>query len=103
MSLLFPGQNKALVDVLREKKATVFALDCIPRTSRAQAFDVLSSMSNIAGYRAIVEATNHFGRFLTGQITAAGKIPPAKVRALCVWSGSGWMEGWVGRVGRGGG
>lgn len=79
MSLLFPAQNKAIVDMLKQKKATVFALDCIPRTSRAQAFDVLSSMSNIAGYRAIVEATNHFGRFLTGQITAAGKIPPAKV------------------------
>lgn len=79
MSLLFPAQNKNIVEQLKQRKATVFALDCIPRTSRAQAFDVLSSMSNIAGYRAIVEASSHFGRFLTGQITAAGKIPPAKV------------------------
>lgn len=79
MSLLYPAQNKELISKLAARQATVFALDCIPRTSRAQAFDVLSSMSNIAGYRAVVEAANQFGRFFTGQITAAGKVPPAKV------------------------
>ena len=80
MSMLYPAQNKPLVEKLASKKPTaVFALDCIPRTSRAQAFDVLSSMANIAGYRAVVEAANEFGRFFTGQITAAGKVPPAKV------------------------
>jgi len=58
-------------------------MDCIPRTlSRAQTFDALSSMANIAGYRAVVEAANHFGRFFTGQITAAGRIPPAKVLVI---------------------
>ena len=62
-------------------------MDCIPRTiSRAQTFDALSSMANIAGYRAVVEAATHFGRFFTGQITAAGRVPPAKVCA-CVWGG----------------
>lgn len=57
-------------------------MDCIPRISRAQVFDALSSMANIAGYRAVVEASNHFGRFFTGQITAAGKVPPAKVLVI---------------------
>ena len=57
-------------------------MDCVPRISRAQVFDALSSMSNISGYRAVVEASNHFGRFFTGQITAAGKVPPAKVMVI---------------------
>ncbi len=82
ISLFFPARNGELLKVLQNKSCTVFALDCIPRVSRAQAFDVLSSMSNIAGYKAVIEGANHFGRFLTGQITAAGKIPPAKVLVL---------------------
>ena len=57
-------------------------MDTIPRISRAQVFDALSSMANIAGYRAVVEAANHFGRFFTGQITAAGKVPPAKILVI---------------------
>lgn len=79
VSFLYPAQNKELIDKLAEKNITAFAMDCIPRISRAQVFDALSSMANIAGYRAVVEASNHFGRFFTGQITAAGKVPPAKV------------------------
>lgn len=75
-----PGVNKKLVDTLVDGKITTVAMDCIPRTlSRAQAFDTLSSTANIAGYRAVVEAANEFGRFFGGQITAAGKIPPANV------------------------
>merc|ERR1719146_261002 len=78
-----PAQNKELVDKLVEKKATTLALDCIPRViSRAQAFDTLSSMANIAGYRAVIEASHNFGRFFAGQMTAAGKVPPAKVLVL---------------------
>jgi H+-translocating NAD(P) transhydrogenase len=79
ISMLFPVQNKKVVDLLAEKQATSFAMDMIPRISRAQVFDALSSMANIAGYKAILEASNNFGRFLTGQTTAAGKIPPSKV------------------------
>lgn len=72
-----------MIDKLAERKATVIGMDCIPRTiSRAQTFDTLSSMANIAGYRAVVEASNHFGRFFAGQITAAGRIPPAKVLVI---------------------
>jgi H+-translocating NAD(P) transhydrogenase len=74
ISLFYPGKNKELLEKLQAKQCTVFGLECIPRISRAQAFDVLSSMSNIAGYKAVIEGANHFGRFLTGQITAAGKI-----------------------------
>ena len=78
-----PAINKPLVDKLLEKKATVLALDCIPRViSRAQAFDTLSSMANIAGYRAVIEASHNFGRFFAGQITAAGRVPPAKVLVI---------------------
>lgn len=78
-----PANNPDLVDALRDHSVTTIAMDCIPRTlSRAQAFDTLSSMANIAGYRAVVEAANVFGRFFTGQITAAGKIPPAKVLVI---------------------
>lgn len=81
-SFLYPAQNKALIDELAKRKATVFAMDCVPRISRAQVFDALSSMANIAGYKAVLEAANSFGRFFTGQITAAGKIPPAKVLVI---------------------
>ncbi|KAL7055122.1 hypothetical protein AAHC03_024517 [Spirometra sp. Aus1] len=79
VSLVYPAQNKPLVDALAKKEITLLALDCIPRISRAQAFDVLSSMANIAGYKAVVEAASLYGRFFAGQITAAGRIPPAKV------------------------
>lgn len=79
ISLLFAAQNAELVQALAERKATVIALDAIPRISRAQKMDVLSSMANIAGYRAVLEAANCFGSFFGGQITAAGKTAPAKV------------------------
>lgn len=80
ISFVYPAQNKALVEKMQERKLTVLGMDCIPRTlSRAQTFDALSSMANIAGYRAVIEAANNFGRFFTGQITAAGRVPPAKV------------------------
>lgn len=79
ISFLQPAQNKDLVAKIAAKKATSFAMDMIPRISRAQVFDALSSMANIAGYKAVLEASNNFGRFLTGQVTAAGKIPPCKV------------------------
>merc|ERR1712223_1002694 len=81
-SFLYPGQNKELIDALAKKNLTAFGMDCVPRISRAQVFDALSSMANISGYRAVVEASNHFGRFFTGQITAAGKVPPAKVLVI---------------------
>ena len=79
ISFLWPGKNKELVQRLAERKATVLAMDQIPRISRAQKVDALSSMANIAGYRAVVEAASFYGRFFTGQMTAAGKVPPAKV------------------------
>ncbi|KAM3176311.1 hypothetical protein ACTXT7_006764 [Hymenolepis weldensis] len=79
ISLVYPAQNKDLVNKLASRKVTVLALDCIPRISRAQAFDVLSSMANIAGYKGVVEAASHYSNFFAGQITAAGRIPPAKV------------------------
>jgi H+-translocating NAD(P) transhydrogenase subunit alpha len=82
ISFIQPGQNKELMDNLAKKKISVLAMDSIPRISRAQKMDALSSMANIAGYRAVVEAAQHFGRFFTGQITAAGKIPPAKVLVI---------------------
>ena len=82
ISLLFPAQNEALVERLAARKATVLALDCVPRISRAQKMDVLSSMANIAGYRAIIEAAHLYGSFFGGQITAAGKTPPAKVLVI---------------------
>merc|ERR1712055_302276 len=78
----YPGQNPELLKALADKKLTAFGMDCVPRISRAQVFDALSSMANISGYRAVVEASNHFGRFFTGQITAAGKVPPAKVLVI---------------------
>ncbi|MBI1729094.1 Re/Si-specific NAD(P)(+) transhydrogenase subunit alpha [Candidatus Acetothermia bacterium] len=79
MCFLWPAQNQQLLQRLTAKRATVFAMDCVPRISRAQKLDALSSMSNLAGYRAVIEAAHHFGRILGGQITAAGKISPAKV------------------------
>lgn len=82
ISFLYPAQNKPLVDALAARGVTAFAMDRIPRISRAQTFDALSSMANIAGYKAVLEASNHFGRFLTGQVTAAGKIPPSKVLVI---------------------
>jgi len=82
ISFLYPAQNPELLKKLTESGATVMAMDSIPRISRAQKVDALSSMANIAGYRAVVEAAQHFGRFFTGQITAAGKVPPAKVLVI---------------------
>jgi NAD(P) transhydrogenase len=82
ISFLYPLQNKPLVEALAARGVTAFAMDRIPRISRAQVFDALSSMANIAGYKAVLEASNHFGRFLTGQVTAAGKIPPSKVLVI---------------------
>ncbi|RAL11239.1 putative nicotinamide nucleotide transhydrogenase [Aspergillus homomorphus CBS 101889] len=82
ISFLYPAQNKSLVEKLAARGVTSFAMDMIPRISRAQTFDALSSMANIAGYKAVLEASNHFGRFLTGQVTAAGKIPPSKVLVI---------------------
>ncbi|HSQ60953.1 MAG TPA: Re/Si-specific NAD(P)(+) transhydrogenase subunit alpha [Acidobacteriota bacterium] len=79
VSFIWPAQNPDLMKRLAERKATVLAMDSVPRISRAQKLDALSSMANIAGYRAVIEAAHHFGRFFTGQITAAGKVPPAKV------------------------
>ena len=83
ISTLNPSVNGDLLEQLQKQGATAFALDCIPRMlSRGQTFDVLSSQANIAGYRAVVEASNVFGRFFAGQMTAAGKVPPAKVLVL---------------------
>ena len=79
VSFIWPAQNPDLLKELEAKKISVIAMDSVPRTSRAQALDALSSMANIAGYRAVIESANQFGRFFTGQITAAGKVPPAKV------------------------
>jgi NAD(P) transhydrogenase subunit alpha len=79
ISFFWPAQNPELLELARTRGATVVAMDMVPRISRAQKMDALSSMANIAGYRAVIEAGNHFGRFFTGQITAAGKVPPAKV------------------------
>jgi NAD(P) transhydrogenase subunit alpha len=84
ISFIWPAQNEDLMKRLSARKVTVLAMDSVPRISRAQKMDALSSMSNIAGYRAVIEAAQHFGRFFTGQITAAGKIPPAKVLIIGV-------------------
>ena len=79
ISLISPALKPELVEQLATRPITVLAMDAVPRISRAQSLDVLSSMANIAGYRAVIEAANKFGRFFTGQVTAAGKVPPAKV------------------------
>ncbi|KAM3096296.1 Re/Si-specific NAD(P)(+) transhydrogenase subunit alpha [Phormidesmis sp. 146-35] len=82
ISFIWAAQNPDLLQRLADRKATAIAMDAVPRISRAQKLDALSSMANIAGYRAVVEAANQFGRFFTGQITAAGKVPPAKVMVI---------------------
>ena len=81
-SFIWPGQDQELMEKLSQRNINVLALDSVPRLSRSQSLDALSSMANIAGYRAVVEASHHFGRFFNGQITAAGKIPPAKVMVI---------------------
>jgi NAD(P) transhydrogenase subunit alpha len=82
IAFIWPAQNAPLLARLAARRATVLAMDTVPRISRAQKLDALSSMANIAGYRAVIEAANHFGRFFTGQVTAAGKVPPAKVMVI---------------------
>ena len=82
ISFIWPAQNPDLMNRLKARKATVLAMDCVPRMSRAQKLDALSSMANIGGYRAVIEAAQHFGRFFMGQFTAAGKVPPAKVMVI---------------------
>nr|XP_023669807.1 NAD(P) transhydrogenase, mitochondrial-like [Paramormyrops kingsleyae]XP_023669808.1 NAD(P) transhydrogenase, mitochondrial-like [Paramormyrops kingsleyae] len=82
VSFIYPAQNPDLMEKLSSQKCTVLAMDQVPRVTIAQGYDALSSMANIAGYKAVVLAANHFGRFFTGQITAAGKVPPAKVLVI---------------------
>jgi NAD(P) transhydrogenase subunit alpha len=82
ISFFYPAQNKELLEQAKARGANVIAMDMVPRISRAQKMDALSSMANIAGYRAVIEAGNNFGRFFTGQVTAAGKVPPAKVLVI---------------------
>ena len=79
---VYPARNEELIEALGQRKINLLAMDCVPRISRAQSMDALSSMANVAGYRAVVEASNEFGRFFTGQITAAGKVPPAKILVI---------------------
>jgi NAD(P) transhydrogenase subunit alpha len=79
---VWPAQNEDLMKRLAARGVTVCAMDSVPRVSRAQKLDALSSMANVAGYRAVIEAAHHFGRFFTGQVTAAGKVPPAKVLVI---------------------
>ena len=82
ISFVWPARSSEQLDLLRRRRITTLAMDCVPRISRAQKLDALSSMANIAGYRAVIEAANEFGSFFTGQITAAGKVPPAKVLVI---------------------
>jgi NAD(P) transhydrogenase subunit alpha len=82
ISFIWPAQNEELVQKLAARKATVLAMDAVPRISRAQKLDARSSMANVSGYRAVVEAAQHFGRFFNGQITAAGKFPPARILVI---------------------
>lgn len=82
ISFVWPAKSPKLLEALRIAKVSTFAMDAVPRVSRAQKLDALSSMANIAGYRAVTEAANLFGRFFTGQMTAAGKVPPAKVMII---------------------
>jgi H+-translocating NAD(P) transhydrogenase subunit alpha len=79
ISFIWPAQNKELLDRLAARKVTVLAMDAVPRITRAQRMDALSAMANIAGYRAVIEAASHFGRFFPGQVTAAGRVKPAQV------------------------
>jgi H+-translocating NAD(P) transhydrogenase subunit alpha len=82
ISFLWPGKNKELIDRMAARKLTVLAMDQVPRITRAQKMDALSSMANIAGYRAVIEAASFYGRFFTGQMTAAGKVPAARVLVI---------------------
>jgi NAD(P) transhydrogenase subunit alpha len=82
VSFIFPAKNQELIERLKKRSATVLAIDQVPRITRAQKMDALSSMANIAGYRAVIEAASFYGRFFTGQMTAAGKVPPAKVLVI---------------------
>src|SRR5690625_5078607 len=82
ISFFWPANEAELIEQLQKKQVTVLAMDMVPRISRAKSMDALSSMANISGYRAVVEAASSFGRFFTGQITAAGQIPPAKVLVI---------------------
>jgi NAD(P) transhydrogenase subunit alpha len=82
ISFAYPARNEDLLKALGERKINFLGMDCVPRISRAQSMDALSSMANVAGYRAVVEAAHQFGRFFTGQITAAGKVPPAKILVI---------------------
>ena len=91
ISFFYPAANEKLMEAASKKGASVIAMDMVPRISRAQKMDALSSMANIAGYRAVIEAGNNFGRFFTGQVTAAGKVPPGKV--LVVGGGVAGMGG----------
>jgi len=79
IAFFWPAQNPEMLELAKARGASVIAMDMVPRISRAQKMDALSSMANIAGYRAVIEAGNNFGRFFTGQVTAAGKVPPARV------------------------
>jgi H+-translocating NAD(P) transhydrogenase subunit alpha len=79
ISFFWPAQNKELIERLAARKVTVLAMDAVPRITRAQRMDALSAMANIAGYRAVIEAASHFGRFFPGQVTAAGRVKPAQV------------------------
>ncbi len=82
LGFFYPGRNTDLLERARARNLTVIAMECVPRISRAQKMDALSSQANIAGYRAVLEAANRFGSFFTGQMTAAGKVPPAKVLVI---------------------
>ena len=82
VSFFYPGENKRAMEAAAKANSTIVAMDMVPRISRAQKMDALSSMANIAGYRAVIEAGNEFGRFFTGQVTAAGKVPPATVLVI---------------------
>lgn len=82
VGFVWPAQNRDLLDRLAKRRATVFAMDSVPRITRAQKMDTLSAMANIAGYRSVIEAANHFPRFFAGQITAAGRIDPAKILVI---------------------
>ena len=82
ISFFYPSDNEELLKSAAAKGTTLLAMDMVPRISRAQKMDALSSMANIAGYRAVIEAANNFGRFFTGQVTAAGKVPPARVLVI---------------------
>ena len=82
ISFLWPGKNTAIVERLSAAKVTAIAMDQVPRITRAQKIDALSSMANIAGYRSVIEAASFYGRFFTGQMTAAGRVPPAKVLVI---------------------